>query len=113
MSTTYHVSVYQNNELKFTGAFEKLLEIGRQDPDKDPTPGDKDRYAASWRDLGGFLRLVIARKEETEISRYHVHLEPLPDAKVRVTSKSNSLPIKIANQFELAVKAEPVTLACR
>jgi adenylate cyclase len=107
MTTTYQVHVYHNNQLKFSGTFDKAVEIGRQDPDRDPLAADKDRSAVISRDQGAFVRLVVARKDEREISRYHVRLEPLADGKVRVTNISTAAALKL-DDAELNANAPPV-----
>ncbi len=109
MTPSYQIRVYHNGQLKFSKEFARRLEIGRQKDASEPPPSRTDRYAAGLVGADG-TRLLIAPIDETDISRVHVQLDPLPGGKVRVKNISTSQPVAFADRAELKTGSPPVEL---
>ncbi len=74
--------VMENGALKLEAPLTGAMDLGRQRADE-PEP-----YQILAATAPGVSRVVIARLEESNISRQHVHFQPLPTGLVRVTNRS-------------------------
>jgi adenylate cyclase len=83
------IRLYEKQRLLFMSEFSGAWELGRQDE------GEEAPFARTT--AAGRCRLVIGRREETSISRRHVHLAPLSDGYIRVSNLSTTLPIHLAD----------------
>ncbi len=85
MSQPLQVLVLGPDALEFRADLTAALEVGRQ------RVGEPEPYAL-LPSGGGAARLVVARQQESNVSRQHLLLEPLPSGPVRVRNCSQ-LPV--------------------
>ena len=86
-ATRVQLKIYQNRRLVFSTDLDAPMEVGRQRVDE-PEPYQRISESSG-------VRLVIAKREETSISRNHARFAPQPDGKVQITNLSAhiSLPL--------------------
>lgn len=90
MSDAWQIKVYDRNRECYETDVSGPVELGRQaSPDEEP-------FTKHPRAEGGW-RVVIAPPQETVVSRCHALVEPLAADKVRLTNRSNLLPIHLGN----------------
>jgi adenylate cyclase len=93
MTTRLEVLVYEGSRLESSSEFEGPVELGRQ------RDGTEDLF--SRRRKGNRWRWVIARHDETTLSRAQVLLTPLADGQVRITNHSKTQPLRFLDRPEL------------
>lgn len=75
-------NVYKDKQLVYTGELDGTVELGRQQR-PDERPFERRREGPVW-------RVVVAKINETTISRRQLQLEPLDEGRVRVTNLSSA-----------------------
>jgi adenylate cyclase len=93
VSAVLELRIYEDQRQVFTTECEGPLELGRQ------SEGEEGPYAQLPTAAG--RRLVIARLDESSISRQHALLEPLEAGRVRLTNLSRKLSIRLPEGGEL------------
>jgi adenylate cyclase len=93
MSVTYQLQIYENQQLVHVFDFEGTIEFGRQDE------GENELFAQ--RREGDRWRMVVARRDEPNVSRKHVLIETVTDKRVRVTNLSNTRALRLPNGEDL------------
>ena len=83
------VKVYDRQRLILTSELNSPLELGRQRPDEPAPPCRRTQPGLSE------ARIIVARLEETTVSRSHARLEPLTGGDVRITNLSHQGPIRL------------------
>src|SRR5687768_17507925 len=84
--TPITVEVFDQGRSVYRASLDGQAEFGRQNQGEDP-PYNQKRKGNIW-------RVIIARLDETTISRQHVEVEPLADGQLRVTNRSRN-PVKV------------------
>jgi adenylate cyclase len=108
MATPLNIQIYEKTVLKFSEDFDGPVELGRQRTEE---PEPYNRRQESDR-----CRLVMARRDETGISRNHVLFEPLDNGQVCVTNVSAAQPVALDDASELrpgARRQVPLPLTIR
>src|SRR5215468_8876639 len=93
MATALNIQVFEKTVLKHSDDFDGPVELGRQRTEE-PEPFSRKREDDRW-------RLIMARRDETGISRSHVFFEPLAGGSVRVTNVSSGQPVALDDTREL------------
>ncbi len=105
MAESFQLCVYENDKLMFDRTLSKPVEIGREQNQSEQVP-----YAEP-KDLGDRLRLVIAGKDEAGVSRTHALLQPAINGKIRVSNRSSTLEILVADVTALKPNSAPVEVS--
>ena len=101
------VQIIVINECCFSEWIDGSVELGRQHQ------GEPDPYGCI--SFEGRTRIIVARYQNTGISRRNLVIEPLTDDRVRLRNVSSAVPVKVGRQMELLPgnvieKNLPVTL---
>lgn len=99
MPVSWQVRVFDDRHLVHTADVQGPVELGRA-TDKEPPP-----YHSSS-NIAGVCRVVIARLDETSISRKHLYAELLPNERAKLKNLSTSLPVRLTDGSQLAPNAE-------
>lgn len=93
MSVRWQIKVFDDRQLMHTAEVQGPVELGRA----------TDREAAPYhaKELAGVWRLVIARLDETSISRKHLHVEPRGDDRAQLKNLSSTLPVRLTDGSQL------------
>jgi len=81
------------NKCCFSEWIEGSVELGRQHQ------GEPDPYGSV--SYEGRTRIIVARYQNTSISRRNLVIEPLSDDRVRLTNVSSAVPVKVGRSAEL------------
>jgi adenylate cyclase len=92
MEAAYQIRVYENQLQVHTFECEGVVELGRQGQEDGP-------FAQKWE--ADRCRLVIAHRDEPNISRKHALIEPVGEDRFRITNLSTSRPLHLADGREL------------
>ncbi len=98
MSVRWQLKIYDAQQLVHSTDVDGAVEVGRQ-TDKEPAPYFARRIAGVW-------RVVIARLDETDISRKHLRVEPLPGGNIKLRNLSATLSVHLSAGGELPAGAE-------
>ena len=102
MAVRWHVHIFDGQQPVHRAEVDGPVEIGRQ-TDKEPEPYFARRSSGLW-------RVVIARLDETGISRKHVRADPLPGGRVRLRNISGTQRVQVSEGGDLPAGAERVLL---
>lgn len=94
MPSVLQVQILDRHQEKYSRTFAGSVELGRQND------GREELYAARTV-RNGVWRVVIAPLDEDTVSRVHAHLEPLEGNRIRLTNRSQKVPIRLADGTEL------------
>ena len=97
MNSLPQIEIYSEQQLVYTGGFSHPLELGRQ------SDGEDGLFSRSFRD--GRCRLVVARREEQNVSRKHVLMEPRGPDCALLTNLSRVGPVYLNDGCELKPEA--------
>jgi adenylate cyclase len=98
MDNLWQIHVYEDQRLVHAGEVNGAVELGRQATTRELAYTQTEESPGRW-------RVVVGRREEQNISRKHVLLEPLADNRVRVTNQSTSQAVRFQGGGELAPQA--------
>ncbi|HLJ93481.1 MAG TPA: hypothetical protein VKU02_09865, partial [Gemmataceae bacterium] len=93
MAAPVYIQVYDKQQLVYAAEFTEPVELGRQSEDESAVY-TRRRQGDRW-------RAVIAKLKELTVSRKHVLIEPLAPDRVRLTNRSNRLPVRLPDNVEL------------
>jgi adenylate cyclase len=93
MATGLNIQVFEKTVLRYSDDFDGPVELGRQRTEE-AEPYSRKREEDHW-------RVVMARRDETGISRNHILFEPLADGNVRIKNVSSGQPISMEDGREL------------
>jgi len=93
MASSLQIRIHDQRQLVYSSELAGPLELGRQS-DTAETPYTHKREGDHW-------RVVIARQDESFVSRKTIRVEPLPDGKVRLGNLSGKLAVRLESGFEL------------
>ncbi len=97
MSSPLQIRIHDKRQPVYSADLAGPLEFGRQ--------GDPAEAACSHKWQNDCWRVVIARADESFVSRKHVRLEPLASGKVRLINLSRKLAVRLESGQELNPQA--------
>src|SRR4051812_41053276 len=93
MSNRLQVLVYENRQLKESAEFDGPVELGRQ-RDRDEALFTRKKEPAGW-------RWVIARRDEVNVGRNQLRIEPRGDGLALIRNGSDKQPIRFTDRADL------------
>ena len=97
MNDCLRLSIRHNDRTPFSASFTEPIELGRRDPSR-PQEDLLFRPIA----IEGGVRVAIAEPTESDVSRRQVRLEPLADARIRITNLSSAIAVRCFGQADVA-----------
>jgi adenylate cyclase len=98
MDNLWQIHVYEDQRLVHAAEISGAVELGRQATSRETAGSQTEERPGYW-------RVVVGRREEQNISRKHVLVEPLADSRARVTNESTSQAVRFPDGAELAPQA--------
>ncbi|MBY0526388.1 MAG: adenylate/guanylate cyclase domain-containing protein [Gemmataceae bacterium] len=105
MIVQWQVKVFDNKQLVYTTDVDGPLELGRQSEKELPNPSEAARSAERLpyvaRKEADRWRIVIARLDESAISRHHLQIDPVSTGRAMLKNVGRSFPIQFPDGSEL------------
>jgi adenylate cyclase len=98
MDNLWQIHVYEDQHLVHAAEISGAVELGRQATSRETAGSQTEERPGYW-------RVIVGRREEQNISRRHVLLEPLAESRARVTNQSTSQAVRFSDGAELAPQA--------
>jgi adenylate cyclase len=98
MDNLWQIHVYEAQHLVYAGEVSGTVELGRQATAPESACGQTEERPGYW-------RVIVGRRDELNISRKHVLLEPLAGNRVRVTNQSTSQAVRFSDGGDLPPRA--------